>query len=59
MLDVHAPHERVHGFRDFLVHLFTITIGLADRAGPGGVRGVAAPSASGGRGAGEPAQRVS
>jgi hypothetical protein len=28
MLDVHAPHERMHGFRDFLLHLFTITIGL-------------------------------
>jgi len=28
MLDVHAPHGRVHGFRDFLLHLFTITIGL-------------------------------
>lgn len=28
MLDVHAPHEPVHGWRDFLVHLSTITIGL-------------------------------
>jgi hypothetical protein len=28
MLDVHAPHEKMHGFRDFLLHLFTITIGL-------------------------------
>jgi len=28
MLDVHAPHESVHGWRDFLLHLFTITIGL-------------------------------
>ena len=28
MLDVHAPHERIHGFRDFLLHLLTITIGL-------------------------------
>lgn len=28
MLDVHAPHEKVHGTRDFFVHLFTITIGL-------------------------------
>ena len=28
MLDVHAPHEAVHGWRDFLLHLFTITIGL-------------------------------
>ena len=23
-----APHEKIHGFKDFLVHLFTITIGL-------------------------------
>ena len=28
MLDVHAPHERMQGFKDFLLHLFTITIGL-------------------------------
>ena len=28
MLDVHAPHERMHGLRDFLLHLLTITIGL-------------------------------
>jgi hypothetical protein len=28
MLDVHAPHESVHGWRDFLLHLGTITIGL-------------------------------
>jgi hypothetical protein len=28
MLDVHAPHERMEGFRDFLLHLLTITIGL-------------------------------
>src|SRR5664279_4646033 len=28
MLDVHAPHESVHGWRDFFVHLSTITIGL-------------------------------
>ena len=28
MLDVHAPHEKMHGFRDFLLHLITITIGL-------------------------------
>lgn len=28
MLDVHAPHERIHGFRDFLLHLLTITAGL-------------------------------
>jgi hypothetical protein len=28
MLDVHPPHERMHGFRDFALHLLTITIGL-------------------------------
>lgn len=28
MLDVHAPHENIHGWRDFLLHLITITIGL-------------------------------
>src|SRR6185437_9526199 len=28
MLDVHPPHERMHGFRDFALHLMTITIGL-------------------------------
>ena len=28
MLDVHAPEHEIHGFRDFFLHLFTITIGL-------------------------------
>ena len=28
MLDVHPPHEKVHGFKDFLLHILTITIGL-------------------------------
>lgn len=28
MLDVHAPHNRMNGFQDFLLHLLTITIGL-------------------------------
>jgi len=28
MLDVHPPHQPVHGLRDFLVHLSTITVGL-------------------------------
>ncbi len=28
MLDVHPPHERLHGWRDFLLHIATITIGL-------------------------------
>jgi hypothetical protein len=28
LLDVHAPNEPIHGWRDFFIHLFTITIGL-------------------------------
>ncbi len=28
MLDVHPPEHAIHGTRDFLVHLLTITIGL-------------------------------
>ena len=28
MLDVHALDKRVHGFKDFLLHILTITIGL-------------------------------
>ena len=28
MLDVHAPHEPVHGFKHFVLHLLTITVGL-------------------------------
>ena len=28
MLDVHPPHEPVHSWRDFFIHLTTITIGL-------------------------------
>jgi hypothetical protein len=28
MLDVHPPHVAAHGWRDFFVHLFTITVGL-------------------------------
>ena len=28
MLDVHPPHESVHNWRDFILHLVTITIGL-------------------------------
>ena len=28
MIDVHPPHEPIHGWRDFFIHLFTITIGL-------------------------------
>jgi hypothetical protein len=28
VLDVHPPHEPMHGWRDFLLHLATITIGL-------------------------------
>jgi hypothetical protein len=28
MLDVHAPHETVHTWKDFLVHIAAIIIGL-------------------------------
>jgi hypothetical protein len=28
MLDVHAPHEKIHGLGDFMLHLLTITVGL-------------------------------
>ena len=28
MLDVHPPHSAVHGWRDFFIHIATITIGL-------------------------------
>jgi hypothetical protein len=28
MLDVHAPEHEIHGVRDFVVHLLTITVGL-------------------------------
>jgi hypothetical protein len=27
-LDVHAPHNPIHGVKDFLLHLLTITVGL-------------------------------
>lgn len=27
-MDVHAPHEPIHGVKDFLLHLLTITVGL-------------------------------
>jgi hypothetical protein len=28
MLDVHAPHQAIHAWKDFLVHIVAITIGL-------------------------------
>jgi hypothetical protein len=28
MLDVHAPHESIHSWRDFFIHIATISIGL-------------------------------
>ena len=28
MIDVHAPHESAHTWRDFLIHIATITVGL-------------------------------
>jgi hypothetical protein len=27
-LDVHAPHHRVEGWKDFFIHLLTISVGL-------------------------------
>lgn len=27
-MDVHAPHEPIHSWRDFVLHLLTITVGL-------------------------------
>jgi hypothetical protein len=28
VLDVHPPHEAAHSWRDILIHLATITVGL-------------------------------
>ena len=28
MLDVHPPHHPTHGWRDFFIHIATITVGL-------------------------------
>jgi hypothetical protein len=28
MLDVHPPHEAAHTWRDFLIHIATIVVGL-------------------------------
>ncbi len=28
MLDIHLPHKSIRGFSEFLIHLFTITVGL-------------------------------
>ena len=28
MLDAHAPHETVHTWRDFFIHIATICVGL-------------------------------
>src|ERR1017187_917972 len=28
MLDIHLPHKSIRGFSEFLLHLFTITVGL-------------------------------
>lgn len=28
MLDIHVPHGKMHGIKDFFIHLLTITIGL-------------------------------
>ena len=28
MIDVHAPHESVHTWKDFFIHIATIAVGL-------------------------------
>jgi hypothetical protein len=28
MLDVHPPHQAIHGWRDFFIHIATIVVGL-------------------------------
>ena len=28
MLDVHAPHEATHNWKDFFIHIATIAVGL-------------------------------
>ena len=28
MFDVHAPHQTIHTWKDFLIHIAAITIGL-------------------------------
>ena len=41
MLDVHPPHTSVHGWRDFFIHIATITIGLVIALGlEGAVEGL-------------------
>lgn len=37
MLEVHPPHHSISGWRDFLLHLLTITIGLLIALTPGGL----------------------
>ena len=44
MIDVHAPHGGMHTWKDFWIHLGTITLRAADRDQPGAECGVTAPS---------------
>jgi hypothetical protein len=39
-LDVHAPHHRIEGWKDFFVHLLTITVGLLIAVGIEGCVGL-------------------
>ena len=47
MLDVHAPHEAVHSWKAFFVHIAAISIGLLLALGLEATVGWAAPPAPG------------
>jgi len=46
MLDVHAPHETVHTWKDFFIHLTTFVIGLLIAAEKHLQVGYASPSST-------------
>jgi hypothetical protein len=37
MLDIHAPHGGIHTWKDFFIHIATITIGLLIAIGRAGI----------------------